>query len=373
MSVFISHSHKDPQISEDLVTLLVANGVDCWIDSHGLIPGTPEWDKAVRAAISSCNCVIAVCSESAKESNYVAIELAIANSLQKQIFPVWVSGTSWPLSAPMSLVLSQFSDLRASNRANGFLRLLDALFPFLGRIEKSRKNDVQWPFIEVVYKDRAMAINPFAFDTRAQFLTEIFIALLDKDFAPFTYGVDWALDLGGAQANMLGRKEIIRWLAVPADWAIKSLMEAAQATEKWTLSRPDIWSGRIRHISWVGCEPLQKSIEVTNLRALRESMGLPVEASDREKPRIVGIRAIPEVCAAIVSGGHPKGVVINARQRTYEPPSLAALDRFDLNELLCEGALAGEGTCFDILTQDRSFEYEARAISIVGPSHSQSI
>jgi hypothetical protein len=109
--IFMSYARADVETVRPLTALLGAVGIRTWLDTEGLPPGTSQWDQMIRAALGDAHALISFCSENARESQFMAIELEIAKSYKMKTFPVWISGEDWSQSAPISLVLSQHIDL----------------------------------------------------------------------------------------------------------------------------------------------------------------------------------------------------------------------------------------------------------------------
>jgi hypothetical protein len=195
MHIFVSYGRADSKFVEDLSVILAAHGIKCWVDVSNLTPGTPEWDKVIRAAIIDATWLIALCSEASRDSNYVAIELAIASGLGKKIYPAWISGNVWSQSAPMSLILSQYIDIRAECGSPGVLNLIGSQEKEIADLEapKSDQEHPGWPWVTVSYNNSSLFINPFAFETNGHLLTDIYASLLSNAFPPNTYGEKWAI------------------------------------------------------------------------------------------------------------------------------------------------------------------------------------
>ena len=92
MHIFMSYARGDVEVVQPLSVVLGALGIRTWLDTEGLPPGTPQWDQMIRTALRDAHALIAFCSENARESQYMAIELEIAKSYKKKIIPVWIIG-----------------------------------------------------------------------------------------------------------------------------------------------------------------------------------------------------------------------------------------------------------------------------------------
>jgi len=90
---FISYARANLPFVQRLARDLQQH-VKIWIDKIGLQPGTPDWEQALRNAISASDGVVFVASPSSRQSSYVRDELAIAQMENKPIYPVWAEGTN---------------------------------------------------------------------------------------------------------------------------------------------------------------------------------------------------------------------------------------------------------------------------------------
>lgn len=113
--VFISYSRRDSAFVERLVADLAARGITCWVDTTNLTPGTPDWERAIRAAIRDALAVILIASPNSRESPFVRDELALADAANRKIIPVWAAGTLWIDSLPLGRGSLQGIDMRAAN------------------------------------------------------------------------------------------------------------------------------------------------------------------------------------------------------------------------------------------------------------------
>ncbi len=130
LSLFLSYSRRDTQVMQRLRDDLRAAKLSVWVDEEGLEPGTPAWEAAIGKAIRGANCVLVVLSPDAEQSMWVARELAMAETLNKRIFPVLVRGTEQD-AIPFRLMTHQWIDAR-QDYAGAFDRLLGAVKKHLG-------------------------------------------------------------------------------------------------------------------------------------------------------------------------------------------------------------------------------------------------
>lgn len=125
--LFISYSRKDFAFVNRLRGDLKARGIPYWIDQEGLSPGTPNWERAIRAAIHDSSVVLWIVSPAAYESEYVSSELAVAEMYKRKIYPVWVDGDNWIACVPLGKHNIQNVDMRGSRYPAGLEQLLTAL------------------------------------------------------------------------------------------------------------------------------------------------------------------------------------------------------------------------------------------------------
>jgi formylglycine-generating enzyme required for sulfatase activity len=125
--LFISYSRKDFAFVNRLRADLKARGIPYWIDQEGLSPGTPNWERAIRAAIHDSSAVLWIVSPAAYESEYVYSEIAIAEMYKRKIYPVWADGDNWIACVPLGKHNIQNVDMRATDYATGLEQLLAAL------------------------------------------------------------------------------------------------------------------------------------------------------------------------------------------------------------------------------------------------------
>lgn len=110
--VFISYAHANASLVQRLSADMKMRGINAWIDKSGLKAGEPDWENALRVAISGASAVILIASPDARASRYVRDELRIADMYHRRIYPVWVAGEQWMDSVPMGLGGIQYIDAR---------------------------------------------------------------------------------------------------------------------------------------------------------------------------------------------------------------------------------------------------------------------
>jgi hypothetical protein len=148
-TIFLSYTRSDVDAARKLERMLWSFGFHVWIDEAGLPPGTPQWDQQIRAALGSSCVVVVLCSTAVRTSDYVAIEIAIAQGLGLPILPVWIEGSMWTESCPVSLTLAQHVDLRSPDRHTATLRLRDTLIRILLAHQMPAHDDKTWISLRV--------------------------------------------------------------------------------------------------------------------------------------------------------------------------------------------------------------------------------
>ncbi len=85
--IFVSHAHVDLRFIDVLQRLLVARGVDAWVDRQKLVGGN-DWSVGLRDAIQRCDALVLVLSPAAMASDAVRQEYQYALELGKPILPI---------------------------------------------------------------------------------------------------------------------------------------------------------------------------------------------------------------------------------------------------------------------------------------------
>ena len=88
--VFISYSRSDMDYIEKLEQRLISEGFGVWRDNH--IQSGDAWWQVVKTNLKDCAAIIVVMSERAASSPWVLRETAIADFLNKPVFPLVLSG-----------------------------------------------------------------------------------------------------------------------------------------------------------------------------------------------------------------------------------------------------------------------------------------
>jgi hypothetical protein len=125
--LFISHSSTDKAFVDRLVADLRRQAIEIWAYFEGLIPGTPDWETAVRNAIDRSFSLLLVASPASRLSPYVRSEILLDQAKKLPIYAVWAAGEEWIDSVTMSLAYVQYQDLRHENYDEGLKVLVREL------------------------------------------------------------------------------------------------------------------------------------------------------------------------------------------------------------------------------------------------------
>lgn len=126
--IFLSYSRKDSPVMQRLRDDLREAGLGVWADDN-LEPGTSAWERAISAAIRATGCLVVILSPDAEQSTWVGRELAMAETLDKRIFPILARGSEKD-AIPFRLMSHQFVDAR-HNYGEALEKLLGALNKYL--------------------------------------------------------------------------------------------------------------------------------------------------------------------------------------------------------------------------------------------------
>lgn len=125
--VFVSYAHENVPFVQRLMYDLKMRGINAWVDKSGLVAGEPDWESALRVAISGAKAVILIASPDSRASRYVKDELRIAELYKRRIYPVWVAGGQWMDSIPVGLGGTQYIDARGPRYPVAVNELVSAL------------------------------------------------------------------------------------------------------------------------------------------------------------------------------------------------------------------------------------------------------
>jgi len=146
---FISYSRADMVQQRKVVAELRNRGVNSWVDTDNLIPGSPAWEREIERSIRGAAGVIVLLSPDSNNSQWVRRELSFAEEIDIHIFPVHIRGDESD-SIPLRLSAHQRVDLRR-NYAKGLDELASALKDHLGvtlvgkKIKQTAKKEFKFP------------------------------------------------------------------------------------------------------------------------------------------------------------------------------------------------------------------------------------
>jgi len=131
--LFISYSRDDSLAMGVIRDNLRKLGFNLWIDIEHLKPGTPQWARAVKAAIVKVDGMIVVCSPSAEQSEWVNREVSMAKDAGIPIIAALVRGEKLLEAIPAEIFGDQYCDMRGrSDPQRGFEELVARLVADFG-------------------------------------------------------------------------------------------------------------------------------------------------------------------------------------------------------------------------------------------------
>ncbi len=119
LCIFISYSRRDEAFVKKLDEDLRQYGFIVWVDYHNLIPGTSDWESALRRGIATADAIILVATPDSRKSLSVKDELALARDNNKPVYPIWVAGDRWTDSIPLGWGQTQYADARGDKYRSG--------------------------------------------------------------------------------------------------------------------------------------------------------------------------------------------------------------------------------------------------------------
>ncbi len=127
---FISYSRADTALQQKIVAGLRERGVNVWVDTENLVPGSPAWEREIEKSIRGAAGMVVLLSPDSSNSQWVRREISFAEEQDRQIFPVHIRGDEND-SIPLRLSSHQRVDLRR-NFGKGLDTLASALKNHLG-------------------------------------------------------------------------------------------------------------------------------------------------------------------------------------------------------------------------------------------------
>jgi|ERR1700730_682324 len=202
--IFMSYARKDidhfyniTNCSERVKSLI-------WYDLQDIKKSERNWRSKLDSVIKDCSAMLVLCSPESRQSDPVNSEIEIAKSYEKPIFPLWIAGREWALSAPFSLLSYNYTDVRdwtetSKQEIEVVVNEIVERWPRYFRIDDFRDDPQARPklfdeFLCLVRDDKkALCFVIERYTTYAHFLQDVYTNFLDQVIEPFTYGSRWIL------------------------------------------------------------------------------------------------------------------------------------------------------------------------------------
>jgi predicted NAD-dependent protein-ADP-ribosyltransferase YbiA (DUF1768 family) len=126
---FVSYSHQDRPLVDQVIRTLDEAGIQFWIDTAD-IPAGSNWQQQIEMALRAADAIIAVISPASVQSQSVQRELLIATAMERPLFPVFVQGDDWLSIAPTAVLDLPYVDVRGNAFNRGIRKLIEALRDF---------------------------------------------------------------------------------------------------------------------------------------------------------------------------------------------------------------------------------------------------
>ncbi|MEO0816530.1 MAG: TIR domain-containing protein [Pseudomonadota bacterium] len=89
--VFLSYRRTDQALASSVVDALTAQGLDVWWDQR--IEGGEDWREAIVEGLTNSNALVILFSNECNDSKQLKKELAIADTLDKEVIPILIEDT----------------------------------------------------------------------------------------------------------------------------------------------------------------------------------------------------------------------------------------------------------------------------------------
>jgi hypothetical protein len=279
--IFLSFSHEDKGRADALSRTLVQNGIAVWIDYRNIVPGTPDWETAIREGLNKSFAVVVLASPQSQRSQYVRAELALARTQNLPIYPLWIEGDNWPDCIALDLIYTQYIDVREQREPEGIKQLcseittlsrnrsphhivIEDAFTITVNEFSSDWNEASMPpgYINVLLdeipkkhkrasgtiKIRGAFLRLDVYNVIGQLLDDIFIHHIQPKYKPFTYGSRWLL-LGKGRFGGFDRA------LAPWAWLEKSREPFLQWAQSSSLSSCNVRPGSVWMIGMASSNP----------------------------------------------------------------------------------------------------------------------
>lgn len=118
--VFVSHSHVDAALAEDLTIALEKRGIGCWMAPRD-VPAGGSYAAAILTALEECSCFVLIFTERSNTSGHVLREVERAVYIGVDIIPVRFDTPA--VSKSLSYFLTSVHWLSALSRSPGDLEI----------------------------------------------------------------------------------------------------------------------------------------------------------------------------------------------------------------------------------------------------------
>jgi hypothetical protein len=295
--IFISFSRDDKAMAESIVSTLHSKDVPVWIDYSKLTPGTPDWEAAIRDAIDKSFAVVVLASPQSRASKYVRGELDVAESKDRQIYPLWIDGTEWSDCIPLGMTYAQFIDARGERQEEGIAELcrvlerhirsvtpkhylVSPLWRRVGRRRDAATAQVSAPpgFASIDLTEReedkweeggnGVFMRTSDYSSIQAFLDDLYLGYLTDRFKPFTYGLDWSLEERSPYSGQF---------LLPWSWLLKQRSSTEMESE-WLQHTPLRDCGLVPGTSWrlrTTMDPKPRGLAVNDERILQAILSSP--------------------------------------------------------------------------------------------------
>jgi TolB protein len=157
---FVSYSRADTVQQQKIVAELRGRGVNVWVDTENLVPGSPAWEREIERSIRGAIGIIVLLSPDSSDSQWVRREISFTEEHDKPIFPVHIRGDENE-SIPLRLSSHQRVDLRR-NFSKGLDQLADALKDYLGATLVNKKLKAKSPTQKSFILPSAIELKKYA-------------------------------------------------------------------------------------------------------------------------------------------------------------------------------------------------------------------
>lgn len=106
--IFISYSRKDHEVATDICHFLDQHGLSYWIDRRGIESGE-AFAQSVMKAIQDSKLFLYILSKSSSQSRSCINELSVAQSYNKQLFPLTVDYSYQEMSHELIFLIGDIS------------------------------------------------------------------------------------------------------------------------------------------------------------------------------------------------------------------------------------------------------------------------